>query len=74
MNLETPNAGNFPGRGPVGVRVIKFRLPGGEMETLITSVVGTKYEMRTFKGLYFLCVYLMGVGPYSRLRGISPTG
>jgi hypothetical protein len=41
------------GIGPVVVRVIKFKLPGGEMETLITSVEDKKYEMRTFKGLYF---------------------
>jgi hypothetical protein len=42
------------GRGPVEVRVIKFRLPGGEIETLMTSLGDTrKYEMRIFKGLYF---------------------
>jgi hypothetical protein len=42
------------GRGPVGVRVIKFRLPGGETETLITSLSDKRrYETGVFKGLYF---------------------
>jgi hypothetical protein len=41
------------GRGPVEVRVIKFKLPGGERETLITSVTGKEVEKRKFKGLYF---------------------
>jgi hypothetical protein len=41
------------GRGPVRVRVIKFKLPGGETETLITSLMDQQYKMRQFKGLYF---------------------
>jgi hypothetical protein len=42
------------GRGPAGMRVIKFRLPGGETETLITSLSDKKrYGMSSFKGLYF---------------------
>jgi hypothetical protein len=41
------------GRGPVRVRVIKFKLPGGERETLITSLMEKKHEARKFKGLYF---------------------
>jgi hypothetical protein len=41
------------GRGPVRVRVIKFKLPGGGRETLITSLMEKKYEARKFKGLYF---------------------
>jgi hypothetical protein len=42
------------GRGPVGVRAIKFRLPGGEIETLITSLSDKRrYEMGVFKGAVF---------------------
>jgi hypothetical protein len=41
------------GRGPVAVRVIKFRLPSGEIETLITSLRGKEYKHTLFKGLYF---------------------
>jgi hypothetical protein len=35
------------GRGPVRVRVIKFKLPGGERETFITSVKDKKYGIKT---------------------------
>jgi hypothetical protein len=41
------------GRGPVEVRAVKFRLGGGEVETLITSLTGKGYPFRGFKGLYF---------------------
>jgi hypothetical protein len=42
------------GRGPVAVRVIKFRLSGGERETLISSLADTKrYKKGSFKALYF---------------------
>jgi hypothetical protein len=41
------------GRGPVRVRVIKFKLPGGEMETLVSGLRDRKYGMGTFKRLYF---------------------
>jgi hypothetical protein len=36
----------------VAVRVIKFRLPSGETETLITSLTGKEYKHKIFKGLY----------------------
>lgn len=35
------------------VRVIKFRLPGGEIETLITNLVDKSYRTKNFKALYF---------------------
>jgi hypothetical protein len=35
------------------VRVIKFRLPSGESETLISSLLGGKYTVKEFKALYF---------------------
>jgi hypothetical protein len=35
------------------VRVIKFRLPGGEVEMLITDIMEKKYGVKTFKRLYF---------------------
>jgi hypothetical protein len=38
------------GKGPVAVRVFKFRLPSGETETLITSLKGKEYKNRIFKG------------------------
>jgi hypothetical protein len=41
------------GRGPVKVRVIKFRLKGGERETLISSLMDSRYDVKSFKGLYF---------------------
>jgi hypothetical protein len=41
------------GRGPVGVRVVKFRLGGGEVETLITSLREKRHSFGGFKGLYF---------------------
>jgi hypothetical protein len=41
------------GRGPVEVRVVKFRLAGGEVETLITSLTGKGYTWGGFKALYF---------------------
>jgi hypothetical protein len=41
------------GRGPVEVRVIKFRLPGGETETLISSLMDSGYGVKEFKALYF---------------------
>jgi hypothetical protein len=41
------------GVGPIAVRVIKFRLPSGEIETLISSLKGKEYPMGIFKGLYF---------------------
>jgi hypothetical protein len=41
------------GEGRVPVRVIKFRLSSGEIETLITDLVDTKYGTKTFKALYF---------------------
>jgi hypothetical protein len=42
------------GRGPIEVRVIKFRLSGGETETLISSLMDSKrYTRGSFKALYF---------------------
>jgi hypothetical protein len=42
------------GRGPVEVRVVKFRLGGGEVETLMSSLMDTKrYKRGSFKALYF---------------------
>jgi hypothetical protein len=41
------------GGGPITVRVIKFRLPGGEIETLITDLRDKKYNVPMFKSLYF---------------------
>jgi hypothetical protein len=41
------------GTGPVRVRVIQFRLPTGEIETLITRLRGKEYKTEIFKGLYF---------------------
>jgi hypothetical protein len=41
------------GRGPVEVRVIKFPLPGGEIETLISSLMDSGYGVKRFKALYF---------------------
>ena len=35
------------------VRVIKFRLPSGETETLISSLMDKKYTVKKFKALYF---------------------
>jgi hypothetical protein len=35
------------------VRVIKFRLKSGEIETLITDIRDGHYEVKTFKALYF---------------------
>jgi hypothetical protein len=37
----------------VKVRVIKFRLSSGELETLITDIMDNKISMKTFKALYF---------------------
>ena len=37
----------------IPVRVIKFNLDGGEEETLITNLFDKKYEIKTFKTLYF---------------------
>jgi hypothetical protein len=37
----------------IPVRVIKFLLPGGEVETLLTSLMDTKYGVEDFKVLYF---------------------
>jgi hypothetical protein len=39
------------GRGPV--RVLKFRLPGAETETLISSLKDSRYRIKRFKELYF---------------------
>jgi hypothetical protein len=41
------------GRGPIGVRVVKFRLGGRETETLITSLTGKSCPFSGFKALYF---------------------
>jgi hypothetical protein len=42
------------GHGPIEVRVVKFRLGGGEVETLISSLLDTKrYKRGSFKALYF---------------------
>jgi len=41
------------GEKKILVRVIKFRLDGGEEETLITDLFDKKYDMKTFKALYF---------------------
>jgi hypothetical protein len=41
------------GRGPVKVRVIKLRLSGGERETLISSLEGSRRRVKRFKALYF---------------------
>ena len=38
----------------ITVRVLKFRLPGGEEETLITDIQDRKHGMKAFKQLYFL--------------------
>jgi hypothetical protein len=35
------------------VRVLKFPLPSGEIETLITDIADTRYGTKTFKSLYF---------------------
>jgi hypothetical protein len=40
------------GKGPVMVRVIKFRLPGGEIKTLISSLMDKKYSIMSFTELY----------------------
>jgi hypothetical protein len=37
----------------ITVRVLKFRLDGGEEETLVTDIVEKKYGMNAFKALYF---------------------
>jgi hypothetical protein len=37
----------------IAVRVIKFRLPSGEIETLITDGMDKKHGIKTFKRLYF---------------------
>jgi hypothetical protein len=41
------------GLGPIEVRVVKFRLRGGERETLITSLTDKRYSFGGFKALYF---------------------
>jgi hypothetical protein len=41
------------GEESIKVRIIKFRLKSGEIETLITDMTDKKYEMKTFKALYF---------------------
>ena len=41
------------GEKKILVRVIKFRLPGGEEETLLTDIQESKYGVSTFKALYF---------------------
>jgi hypothetical protein len=42
------------GSGRIKVRVIKFGLAGGEVETLISSLIDTKrYKRGSFKALYF---------------------
>jgi hypothetical protein len=41
------------GKERVAVRVIKFPLPGGTVETLITDVTDTRYGVNDFKALYF---------------------
>jgi hypothetical protein len=38
---------------PITVRVVKFPLPSGEIETLITDLKDRKYSMPEFKRLYF---------------------
>jgi hypothetical protein len=37
----------------VKVRVIKFKVKGGETETLISSLMDSGYDVMIFKGLYF---------------------
>jgi hypothetical protein len=37
----------------IPVRVLKFRLEGGEEETLLTDIKESKYGMKAFKALYF---------------------
>jgi hypothetical protein len=41
------------GVGPLKVRVVKFRLKGGETETVISSLMEKRYDVERFKGLYF---------------------
>jgi hypothetical protein len=41
------------GEERIQVRVIKFRLPSGVIETLITDLMDTRYGIKTFKALYF---------------------
>jgi hypothetical protein len=41
------------GRGPVEVRVVKFRLGGGERETLISSLTEKRHSIGGFKARYF---------------------
>ena len=37
----------------IALRVLKFRLDGGEEETLLTDITNKKYGIKTFKWLYF---------------------
>jgi hypothetical protein len=41
------------GKERVPVRVVKFRLPSGTVETLITDITDTRYGADGFKALYF---------------------
>jgi hypothetical protein len=34
------------GRGPIAVRVVKFELPGGEKETLVSSLLDKRIYWR----------------------------
>jgi hypothetical protein len=40
-------------RRPVKVRVIKFRLSGKEIETLVSGLKDSRYSIRRFRELYF---------------------
>ena len=41
------------GHEDIGVRVIKFTLPSGEEETLVTDITDRRMGIKAFKGLYF---------------------
>ena len=40
--------------GKIAVKVIKFELPGGEIETLVTNLSDERMGIKAFKELYFL--------------------
>jgi hypothetical protein len=42
------------GKGKLKVRVIKFALPGGEIETLVTNLFDARMGIKAFKELYFM--------------------
>jgi len=41
------------GHDDINVRVLKFPLPSGEIETLISSIMDKSMDIQEFKGLYF---------------------